>query len=213
MATQQAFGPRFADEFSVLMELRSSQEEESSLLTLLNYQHHIDLQLRLGPHSLTFISTQHREYEFPVSSLRDGQWHQVSLGVSLFWLEVYVDCILVERVDWAYPSQDVSTEGLLMMGGILEGFEIPFEGAVRQMTFVMGDPGAARYHCPLHLPVCDPLASDTFRSHDFSSGTAADDLSYSVEGSTDEEVVHVPFASSSKNLDMVRPRSFPTRYV
>eukprot|EP00064_Thunnus_orientalis_P006123 superscaffoldBa00000623_g6138 len=130
MATQQMFGPRFCDEFSVLLELRSSQKEESSVMTLLNSQHHIHLQLRLGPHSLTFISTQHREYEyvwFPVRSMCDGQWHQVSLGVSTLWLEVYVDCWLVERVNWAYPWQGISTDGLLMVGGSLEGFETPFE--------------------------------------------------------------------------------------
>ena len=55
---------RFSVEFSILMEFRSSQWEESSVVTLLNAQHHIHLQLRLGPHSLTFISTQHREYEY-----------------------------------------------------------------------------------------------------------------------------------------------------
>lgn len=62
----------------------------------------------------------------------DGQWHQVSLGVSTLWLEVYVDCWLVERVNWAYPWQGISTDGLLMVGGSLEGFETPFE--VRKCT-------------------------------------------------------------------------------
>lgn len=59
-----AFHCRFSDEFSLLVELRSSQNAESSVVTLINAQHHIHLQLRLGPHSLTFISTQHREYEY-----------------------------------------------------------------------------------------------------------------------------------------------------
>ena len=55
---------RFAEEFSVLMEVLSWQrEEESSLLTLLDYDLHLHLQIRLGPHSLTYISTQHRDYE------------------------------------------------------------------------------------------------------------------------------------------------------
>ena len=62
-----------------------------------------------------------------MSPLYDGQWHQVSLSVSALWLEVYVDCLLVERVNWAYPWQGISTDGLLMMGGSLEGFEAPFE--------------------------------------------------------------------------------------
>lgn len=55
---------RFCEEFSVLVEVRSSQLEESSILTLLNSHYHIHLQLRLGPRSLTFISTQHRQYEY-----------------------------------------------------------------------------------------------------------------------------------------------------
>ncbi len=67
----------FSEEFSMLVELRSSQREESSVLTLLNAQHHIHLQLRLGPHSLTFISTQHREYEYvwpPVKQFFAALW-------------------------------------------------------------------------------------------------------------------------------------------
>lgn len=77
--------------------------------------------------SLTSFILPESKCRFPVSSLCDGQWHQVSLGVSPLWLEVYVDCALVERVNWAYPWQDIATDGLLMLGGILEGFEIPFE--------------------------------------------------------------------------------------
>ncbi|XP_035514783.1 collagen alpha-1(XI) chain [Morone saxatilis] len=188
MATQQAFGSRFSDEFSMLMRLRSSQKEESSVLTLLNAQHHIHLQLRLSPHSLTFISTQHREYEFPVGSLCDGQWHQVSLGVSPLWLEVYVDCSLVERVNWAYPWQGISTDGLLIIGGSLEGFETPFEGAVRQMTFVMGDPDAARDHCTLHQPACNLTTSNALWNN---FGTRPHESSNRAEGPSHEETIHL----------------------
>nr|XP_046242088.1 collagen alpha-1(XI) chain-like [Scatophagus argus] len=199
MATQQAFGQRFSDEFSLLIELHSSQKEDSSVVTLLNAQHHIHLQLRLGPHSLTFISTQHREYEFPVESLCDGQWHQVSLGVSPLWLEVYVDCLLVERVNWAYPWQGISNDGLLMIGGSLEGFETPFEGAVRQLTFVMGDPDAARDHCTLHRPSCNPAASNAFRN--MYSGTRSHESSNSAEGSADKESSQWDHLSERNPLD------------
>ncbi|XP_055741984.1 uncharacterized protein LOC129825890 [Salvelinus fontinalis] len=72
MPTHQAFGPRFANEFRVLMELRSVPQEEN-------------------------------------------------------WLALYVDCELVERVNWTFPGQDITTDGLLMLGGIIEGFETPFE--------------------------------------------------------------------------------------
>lgn len=35
------------------------------------------------------------------------------------------------------------------------------QGAVRRMTFVMGDPDVARDHCAFHLPTCKPPASNT----------------------------------------------------
>ncbi|XP_031672200.1 collagen alpha-1(XI) chain [Oncorhynchus kisutch] len=199
MPTHQAFGPRFVDEFSVLMELRSVQQEESSLVTVLSPYSHIQLQLRLSPHTVTFVSTHHRHYEFPVGMLPDGQWHQVSVGVSSSWLALYVDCELVERVNWTYPGQDITTDGLLMLGGIIEGFETPFEGALRQMTFVMGDPDAARHQCNLHLPMCDgtapkaprsPRTPHTHQDAELSSGDLLDDLTNSKgssrENSTDK---------------------------
>lgn len=68
-----------------------------------------------------------------MASLFDGQWHRVSLGVSPLWLEVYVDCSPMEMVNWAYPWQGISTDGLLMIGGTLEAFETPFE--VRMCVF------------------------------------------------------------------------------
>ncbi|KAM8761452.1 uncharacterized protein AB9X84_009134 [Acanthopagrus schlegelii] len=205
MATQQAFGQRFSVEFSILMEFRSSQKEESSVVTLLNAQHHIHLQLRLGPHSLTFISTQHREYEFSVGSLRDGQWHQVSLGVSPLWLDVYVDCSLVERVNWAYPWQSISTDGLLMIGGSLEGFETPFDGAVRQITFVMGDPDAARDHCALQRPACNLATSNALLNLHY--GTSPYESSDSADGSADMEVMqwdplHMGLTVDGQQTDM-----------
>lgn len=64
---------------------------------------------------------------FSVSGLSDSQWHWISVGVSFEWLAVYVDCVLVEKVSWMYPYMGITTDGLLMVGGIMEGFETPFE--------------------------------------------------------------------------------------
>ncbi|XP_016332915.1 collagen alpha-1(V) chain-like [Sinocyclocheilus anshuiensis] len=162
MPSQEAFGSSFADEFSLLIQLRSSQEEERSVLTLLNFYNHILLQIRIGPHSITFITTQQRDYEFSVSGLSDSQWHWISVGVAFEWLAVYVDCVLVEKVSWMYPYMGITTDGLLMVGGILEGFETPFEGELRQMTFIMGDANAAKDHCALHQHMCEPVKERGF---------------------------------------------------
>ncbi|KAA0717047.1 Collagen alpha-1(XI) chain [Triplophysa tibetana] len=162
MATQEAFGSSFADEFSMLIQLRSSQNVDRSLLTLLNFHNHILLQIRIGLHSITFITTQQRDYEFSVSGLSDSQWHWISVGVSFEWLAVYVDCVLVEKVSWMYPYMGITTDGLLMVGGILEGFETPFEGELRQMTFIMGDANAAKDHCTFSQHMCEPLREHGF---------------------------------------------------
>lgn len=59
--------------------------------------------------------------------LPDGQRHHVSVSVSSSWLALYVNYELVERVNWTFPGQDITTDGLLMLGGIIEGFETPFK--------------------------------------------------------------------------------------
>lgn len=64
---------------------------------------------------------------FPVSGLSDGQWHHVALSVSAQKLALYVDCSLLESVDWVYHGMGISTDGLLIVGGIIEGFETPLE--------------------------------------------------------------------------------------
>ncbi|XP_064164931.1 collagen alpha-1(V) chain-like [Anguilla rostrata] len=151
---RQVFGARFADEFSLLLQLRSTQEEERSLLTLLSPHSHILLQIRLNPYTFTLVTTQQRHYEFPVGALSDGRWHQVSVGVSARSLDLHVDCVLTESVNWTSPGMDIATDGLLMVGGIVEDFETPFEGGLRQLTFLMGDPEAARDHCTRHVPAC-----------------------------------------------------------
>lgn len=64
---------------------------------------------------------------FPVSGLSDGKWHHVAISVAAKRLALYVDCSLLERVDWVYYGMGISTDGLLMVGGIIESFETPFE--------------------------------------------------------------------------------------
>lgn len=60
--------------------------------------------------------------------LSDGGWHRLAVSVSSGRLALYVDCSMVESVDWAYKDGlGISTDGLVMVGGIIEGFETPFE--------------------------------------------------------------------------------------
>ncbi|AWP14955.1 putative collagen alpha-1(V) chain-like [Scophthalmus maximus] len=142
----------------LLVQLRSPQTEERSVFTMLGRDSHVALQLRISAHAVIFAATQQRHYEFPVSSLSDGKWHHVAVSVSAKRLAVYVDCSLLESVDWVHHGLGISTDGLLMVGGIIEGFETPFEGRLRQLTFLMDDPDAARQHCSLHPPRCGASA-------------------------------------------------------
>lgn len=64
---------------------------------------------------------------FPVSGLSDGKWHHVAVSVSARRLALYVDCSLLESVDWVHQGMGITADGLLMVGGIIEGFETPFE--------------------------------------------------------------------------------------
>ncbi|KAJ8413843.1 hypothetical protein AAFF_G00064410 [Aldrovandia affinis] len=195
---RETFGARFEDEFSLLLQLRSWQLEDRSLLTLLNPYSHILLQIRLSPYTFSFVSTRHRHYEFPVGVLSDGAWHRVSVGVSAQRLALYVDCTLVESVSWNSPGLDITTDGLLMVGGIVEGFETPFEGDLRQMTFLMGNPDAASDHCAFHRPACKgaSVAPKPPRSPGMSrtmedlllSSNDLEDLIENAESSTDMEV-------------------------
>lgn len=67
-------------------------------------------------------------FRFPVAVLSDGNWHRVAVSVSTGRFALYVDCTMVESVDWAYKEGlGIATDGLIMVGGIVEGFEIPFE--------------------------------------------------------------------------------------
>ncbi|ROL47462.1 Collagen alpha-1(XI) chain [Anabarilius grahami] len=152
---QQVFGHRFGDEFSLLLHLRSSQSEDRSVLTFLCPDGHILLQIRISAYTFTFISTQQRHYEFPVAVLSDGGWHRVAVSVSSGRLALYVDCSMVESVDWAYKDGlGISTDGLVMVGGIIEGFETPFEGDLMQVAFLMGEPDAARDQCAVFQSPC-----------------------------------------------------------
>lgn len=64
---------------------------------------------------------------FPVSRLSDGTWHHVAVSVSAKRLAFYVDCALLESVDWVNHGLGISTDGLFMVGGTMEGSETPFE--------------------------------------------------------------------------------------
>lgn len=66
-------------------------------------------------------------FRFPVSGLCDGKWHHIAFSVSSDHLRLYVDCLLLESVDWVNHGLEIGTDGLLMVGGILEAFEAPFE--------------------------------------------------------------------------------------
>ncbi|XP_029301004.1 collagen alpha-1(XI) chain-like [Cottoperca gobio] len=154
----------FADEFSLLVQLRSPQGDDRSVFTMLSPDSHIMLQLRISAYAIIFIGTQQRHYEFPVSGLSDGKWHHVAVSVSAKRLALYVDCSLLESVDWVYHGMGISTDGLLMVGGIIEGFETPFAGHLRQLTFLMGDPDAAQQHCSHHPRRCGETARKPPRS-------------------------------------------------
>jgi len=55
--------PRFADELSVLMKLRYSLQEDTSLVTILSHRSHVLFQIRVSPHGLVFVTTRKRHYE------------------------------------------------------------------------------------------------------------------------------------------------------
>lgn len=74
-----------------------------------------------------FCNDQCVPVRFPVSSLSDGKWHHVAVSVSAKRLALYVDCSLLESVDWVYQGMGISTDGLLMVGGIVQRFDTPFE--------------------------------------------------------------------------------------
>ncbi|XP_059214589.1 collagen alpha-3(V) chain-like [Centropristis striata] len=161
---QHLLTDRFPDEFSLLVQLQSSQREERSVFTVLSPDSHVTLQLRISSSAIIFIGTQQRHYEFPFSGLSDGRWHHVAVSVSSRRLALYVDCSLLESVDWVHHGTGVGEDGLLMVGGIIEGFETPFEGRLRQLSFLMGDPDGAQHHCSLHPPRCGETAPKPPRS-------------------------------------------------
>ena len=55
---------RFADEFSLLVQLRSPQRDERSVFTMLSPDSHVMLQLRISANAVIFIGTQQRHYEW-----------------------------------------------------------------------------------------------------------------------------------------------------
>ncbi|KAM4663938.1 uncharacterized protein O3C94_012153 [Discoglossus pictus] len=153
--TKIAFGDSFADELAVLAMLRPSLQEDTSLLTILSLHGQVLFQIRINPHSFIFISSRRGHYEFPVHSLTDGEWHRVALSISAKGVVLYVDCKLVESLPWSnFFGLGVSTDGILMLGGLIETFDVPFKGSLQQLVFVMGDPGAAKQYCKSYNHTC-----------------------------------------------------------
>lgn len=54
---------RFADELSVLLKLRYSLKEDTSLVTILSHRSHVLFQIRINPYGLVFVTTRRRHYE------------------------------------------------------------------------------------------------------------------------------------------------------
>lgn len=98
---------------------------------------------------------------FPITTLGDGDWHRVALSITLERLELRVDCQLVESVSWSnYFGMGVTTEGLVIIGGLIEPFEIPFE--VRACSFCTHSP----------FPAVKELSAGDWVWGGFCSGTA-----------------------------------------
>lgn len=99
---------------------------------------------------------------FPVSGLSDGGWHRLALSASTGRLALYVDCSLVESVDWVYQGMGISTDGLLMVGGIVESFETPFEvgsPSSSPSSLHSSPPTMSLFKTPLLCPLCSvPLS-------------------------------------------------------
>lgn len=57
------FSPRFADELSVLLRLRYSLKEDTSLVTILSHRSRVLFQIRVSPYGLVFVTTRRRHYE------------------------------------------------------------------------------------------------------------------------------------------------------
>ncbi|KAJ0015536.1 hypothetical protein NQD34_009156, partial [Periophthalmus magnuspinnatus] len=155
---------RFADDFSLLLHFRSRQKEERSVCSILSPEGHVTLQLRISSTAVTFIGSQDRHYEFPCVGLSDGTWHRVALSVSSKRLAVFVDCVLLETVEWVHFGLGIGLDGLLMVGGITGTYDTPFEGELRELSFVMGEPDAAKSQCSRPRPRCDGTLSKPGRA-------------------------------------------------
>lgn len=55
---------RFADEFSLLVQLRSPQRDNRSILSVLGFDKRVLLQLRIGAHAVVFKGPQLQHYEW-----------------------------------------------------------------------------------------------------------------------------------------------------
>lgn len=62
-----------------------------------------------------------------MGGLCDGAWHRLAFSVSSTRLALYVDCALLESVDWVNPGMELSADGLLVVGGTTDRADTPFE--------------------------------------------------------------------------------------
>ncbi|KAG7499803.1 hypothetical protein JOB18_050051 [Solea senegalensis] len=198
----QLFTDRFPAEFSLLVQLQSPQREERSVFTALSRRGHVVLQLRISASAVVVAGTQRRHYD-----------------VSAKQLAVYVDCSLLESVDWFYHGLGVSTDGLLMVGGVTEDSETTFEGRLKQLTFMMDDPGAARLHCSHHPPRCTeaPRSPRTSSSTSSSGGgsiipeenvlLSSNDLEDLLSKPDDESLMSLRTTEKSVEMDVRRQRA------
>ncbi|CAJ0927398.1 unnamed protein product, partial [Ranitomeya imitator] len=155
ISTRATFGDSFADELAVLIKLRSTLQEDSGLVTILSLLGQVLFQIRINPNALIFISSRRGHYEFPFSSLTDGNWHRVALAISSKGVVLYVDCKLVEKLPWTnFFGLGIKTDGILMLGGLIETYDVPFKGSLQQLVFVMGEQGAAQRYCRNYNQTC-----------------------------------------------------------
>ncbi|GCC24937.1 hypothetical protein chiPu_0003340 [Chiloscyllium punctatum] len=208
--SREVFGSSFADEFSLLIKLRYTMREDTILFTILSYQSHILLQVRLSPSAFVFVTTRRRHYEFPIAFLSDGKWHKVAISVSLNKMEVYVDCKLIESVRWKnYFGMEITTEGLVIIGGLIEAFETPFKGLIQQLLFVMGEPTAAKAQCTRYNRACrETSEAETVLN---GSGFHQDNYFLPVQSEGSEYTTPRTHARStlSENLAQGSPRKNP----
>ncbi|EMP28413.1 hypothetical protein UY3_14502 [Chelonia mydas] len=173
--TLEAFGDRFADELSVLLKLRYSLKEETSLLTILSHRSHVLFQIRINPLALVFVTTRRRHYEFPnalenynIPALRDCSDElspaKAKEGKELLFALLYGSQLSISAMAFLHPRSSQGSE--CEERGLSVG-----KGALQQLTFQMGDPGAAGEYCGGYNTSCaSAFSTEAFRNQSRSPG-------------------------------------------